>query len=256
MRRFKERRKHGRKVTERWLVVSARQLAKKLYPKAEFHASHGWRVRFANRAGIAPRRKTNTKQHSVFERLPLVRRFLLDLRAMLRENRVDTASQHTPKWGRFPPHLRGNFDEVPLSFCMEMNTTSKRSGPAAFTSKSRAAELFQSGKPRWSCSPFRAPRSSRALLSSSRAPARASARQSAMRWISGLMFTFSETLGATPHSLLSMQTGPSRRQCLAMARSASCCSQTISSRTAQPSSRPPAPPTTCFSGTTPKTQLT
>lgn len=128
MRRFKERRKHGRKVTERWLVVSARQLAKKLYPKAEFHASHGWRVRFANRAGIAPRRKTNTKQHSVFERLPLVRRFLLDLRAMLRENRVDTASQHTPKWGRFPPHLRGNFDEVPLSFCMEMNTTFEEIG--------------------------------------------------------------------------------------------------------------------------------
>jgi hypothetical protein len=107
---FKARRARGRKVSERWLCVNAKALAKQYYPAQEFKASHGWRQRFGRRAKIAPRRRTNAKTVSLAERLPQLMQWHRVERLMLTD--ATQGPIVDPKWGRFEPENRFNVDQV------------------------------------------------------------------------------------------------------------------------------------------------
>jgi hypothetical protein len=93
--------------------------------------STGWQTRFCHRNKISRRRKTNSKELSVSDRLPALTRFLRNLFEMLVQNRLDTAAQFDAVYGRFPIKCRGNFDQVPLSFCMDFDYTLEEEGVAA-----------------------------------------------------------------------------------------------------------------------------
>lgn len=123
LKRFTERRKKGRKVSAMWLVVNAKEIMAEHYPAEQFVASRNWRGRFAFRNGISRRKKTNAKDESLEERLPRMQDWHRNLRAFLIERRPNTDSQFTAQWGRFPPHLRFNVDQVGIAFIMDQEST-------------------------------------------------------------------------------------------------------------------------------------
>lgn len=126
---FKDRRRRGRKVSARWLITKARKLHAELYAadKRGFLASHGWRIRFAWRNGIAARVKTNNKLESLEKRLPRMQRWHQSFRKMLQTN-AEKLAQFDAKYGLFPPRLRYNMDSVPLPFINEQKTTFETKG--------------------------------------------------------------------------------------------------------------------------------
>lgn len=135
------------------------QLVKRLHPNVAktFKASPGWLHRFAARVNIVPRAKSNSKSHSVPERLPGFVRWMHALTAMLKEDRADTREQFHAVWGRFPPELRANIDQMPLSFCFELSSTYehegatsvqiKEPGDGSFSKRQATLMLFMSPDP-------------------------------------------------------------------------------------------------------------
>jgi hypothetical protein len=93
-----------------------------------FMATTGWLQRFAARVGIVPRSKSNSKSSSVVDRLPKYERWLRQLMAMLKEDRPDTRAQFDTIFGRFLPDLRANIDQMPMSFCFELDSTYEYEG--------------------------------------------------------------------------------------------------------------------------------
>jgi hypothetical protein len=111
--RFKERRRAGRRVTGRWLLATMTQLVKEMYKDhwQTFTATRGWLFRCCNRLGIGMRMKTNCKGKAVQDRLPAVLQWLSTYRFML-STPLNQSMHMDPTWGRFPPHLRFNCDQV------------------------------------------------------------------------------------------------------------------------------------------------
>lgn len=112
--RFKDRRLRGCRVTGRWLVSTMLQLVKEMYPGSKFVASAGWLHRCSHRLGIGSRTKSNCKGIAAQDRLPAVLKWLASYRLMLNSPPNKTTSMHTT-WGRFPPHLRFNCDQVVIA---------------------------------------------------------------------------------------------------------------------------------------------
>jgi len=126
---FQKKRDAGIKVSARWIMNQALHLAKQLYPAVKFVASAGWLRRFAHRNKIVPRVKSNAKVHSVAARVPLCQQWHANFRAFLaRADIPNTISQFNPKWGRFPPELRFNVDQVPFSFVVDQSRTWAKKG--------------------------------------------------------------------------------------------------------------------------------
>jgi hypothetical protein len=112
--KFKERRRVGRRVTCRWLVATMTQLVQEMYkdhPGRKFIASHGWLLRCCRRLKIGMRTKTNCKKKAVQDRLPAVLQWLASYRFMLSTPLTGSMCLDNV-WGRFPPHLRFNCDQV------------------------------------------------------------------------------------------------------------------------------------------------
>lgn len=120
VREMKMRREKGLRVTEMWLRVRARVLS----GDPNFKASHGWMVRFAWRARISPRRKTNIKKKKVEDRLPTLQKWHSDLVSKV----ILSGDNPDPKWGRFKPEERVNVDQVPLPFVYRYDTTWEPTG--------------------------------------------------------------------------------------------------------------------------------
>ena len=136
---YKDKRKRGLKVTERWLCTTARKEIKKLYPgKAfamTFKSSHNYRRRWAKRFKVVPRKKTNKKQHSVESRLPVLKEWHSNFHQLLgspasrtKKRKTDPAEfvdaiERSPKWGRFLPSERYNVDQSPLPFAVQLDKT-------------------------------------------------------------------------------------------------------------------------------------
>lgn len=125
--RFKDRRSHGLRVSERWFFTTMLQLVRNLYPGSQFVASRGWLYRCVHRLGIGRRTKTNCKSHSASDRIPAIREWLVGFRRMLCTPLSKTMKMD-PTWGRFPPELRFNCDQVPLAFVNDMDRTFDRVG--------------------------------------------------------------------------------------------------------------------------------
>ncbi len=119
---FRGRRNGGHKVSALWMQAKARLLAKEFMPGERFFASHGWLRRLAMRNNLSPRSKTNVKLQSVSERLPRVRHWHRGLRKFLKMP-ISEGTPLDPVWGRYPPELRFNMDQVPLPFIQELDRT-------------------------------------------------------------------------------------------------------------------------------------
>jgi hypothetical protein len=109
--RFKERRRRGRRVSERWLYSTMRQLVREMYPTATFGASRGWLFRCCHRLGIAVRAKSNCKRAAAQDRIPAIRQWLARYRLMLKTPLTKSMPMDRV-WGRFKPELRFNCDQV------------------------------------------------------------------------------------------------------------------------------------------------
>jgi len=109
--RFQERRSRGRRVSERWFFAMMKQLTREMHPTIPFIASRGWFDRMRYRLKIATRAKTNCKQRSALERIPAIKHWYARYREMLKTPLNRSMKMH-PIWGRFPPHLRFNCDQV------------------------------------------------------------------------------------------------------------------------------------------------
>jgi len=137
-RRFADRRAHARKTSARWLVHTARHLmrtsfAEGLSPDKPFKAGPGWLRRFARRWRICRRKKTNCKNSTWEETMPVLQRYFRSFRRRLRSSgwapgmagasTSTDADLDTQKWGQYLPHLRLNVDQVPLPFINDMDYT-------------------------------------------------------------------------------------------------------------------------------------
>ena len=114
---LKRLRARGRGLSIRWLVTRARQLFADLYPGEAFLASRSWRRRFAKRYKLTRLKKTNTKLHSVAERLPKVQEWHTKLALLVSSPnpRAPEVPLHLVE-GRFLMKNRFNMDQVGLEF--------------------------------------------------------------------------------------------------------------------------------------------
>ena len=109
--RFKAKRRAGKRVNERWLCIQMRKLIRLHYGDEaadRFKASHGWLIRLASRFDITLRRANNSKNQSVAERLPKIKRWHARLRRRLK---VGPPGRLHVKWGRWLPKNRLSIDQ-------------------------------------------------------------------------------------------------------------------------------------------------
>ena len=131
MKRLKEHRSKGRKVSRRWICINASKIQHDLDEKNGtgmskwFKASSGWFHRFLKRNHIKFRKRKSGKKNCTDENLPKILQWYSYLRNEVLPRRVgeDLDHQFTTKWGRFPPHLRYNTDQVPLPFVVNQEST-------------------------------------------------------------------------------------------------------------------------------------
>ena len=104
-------------------------MVKRIYGGGQtFVASHSWMMLFAGRYGLSWRQRTNCKNIDAKARLPRIRLFHARFRRELQLKRKETAKQHHPKWGQYPPQLRFSMDQIPMPFVIDFTTTSASKG--------------------------------------------------------------------------------------------------------------------------------
>ena len=103
---FLERRAKGSKTFRRWFYVKLVEIGRE--NGVRLKPTEGWFSGFKRRFKLTRRRETNVKSLSVQERLPVFRRWYLDLRAFPR-------SSGPGKYGIYPPDCRLNMDQVGLN---------------------------------------------------------------------------------------------------------------------------------------------
>ena len=128
---FTEQRRAGRKVSSTWIRLKARTIFEEkkranpgLWASKEFRGSYRWMRRFIKRKNIKFRRRKCGKEKTAEECIPEFEQFMSTLRFDFLPPREDGgAAERDPLWGRFPPELRYNMDQVPLPFvCMQDDT--------------------------------------------------------------------------------------------------------------------------------------
>lgn len=140
MAEINERRKNSRKVSGWWMSMKMRELVQGAYPDlfeptVVHHLSpsaspieqvrqtqpptfgQNWLYRFIRRFDLSWRKTTKNKEKPTIDRLPRIQRFHQGLRLLLLDADARRGSrQLDPKWGRFPPQYRFNWDEIPWAF--------------------------------------------------------------------------------------------------------------------------------------------
>ena len=112
-----ERRKKGRKVSGWWISKRMRQLVRASAPTSKEIFGANWLYRFVRRWSLSWRKATKQKQQVVEFRLPRIQRFHQGLRKLLRDSEGQRGARELdPKWGRFLPQHRFNWDEIPWAF--------------------------------------------------------------------------------------------------------------------------------------------
>ena len=81
--KFKERRSHSRRCSANWIKTKAKQILEEKHSEDVFSTSHGWFCRFLKRFNLCPRKRSNTKQASVWGRILFIRLFHSNFRSFL-----------------------------------------------------------------------------------------------------------------------------------------------------------------------------
>ena len=130
MSKIKEHRKRGRKVSRRWICINSKKIQCDLDVKdgtelsTWFKASAGWFHRFLKRNHVKFRKRKSGKKNSTDDNMEKILHFFAYLRyKVLPEREGENLDQFTEKWGRYPPHLRYNTDQVPLPFVISQEST-------------------------------------------------------------------------------------------------------------------------------------
>ena len=129
--RIKEHRSKARKVSKKWICLTAKKIMRDLDAKngtsraVKFGASNGWFNRFLKRKQIKFRKRKSGKKKSTDDNLQSITNWFTYFRHKVLPNITDDNLSHqfTSKWGRFPPHLRYNMDQVPLPFVVSQDPT-------------------------------------------------------------------------------------------------------------------------------------
>jgi len=112
-----DRRKKGRKVSGWWIARRMRQIVRETAPASEVAFGNNWLYRFVRRWGLSWRKATKQKQKVIESRLARIQRFHQGLRKLLRDAEGQRGARELdPKWGRFLPQHRFNWDEIPWAF--------------------------------------------------------------------------------------------------------------------------------------------
>ena len=130
-RKFVEHRKKGRKVSSSWIRINAMKIynEKKAanpdkWESKPFKASFGWMRRFIKRKAIKFRKRKCGKEKTAEECITEFENFMHTLRFDFLPPREDDGYDGMdPLWGRFPPELRYNMDQVPLPFVVSQDDT-------------------------------------------------------------------------------------------------------------------------------------
>jgi hypothetical protein len=111
------RRKKGRKVSGWWISRRMRQLVGETASNSTIKFGNNWLYRFVRRWGLSWRKTTKRKQQVVESRLARIQRFHQGLRKLVRDAEGKRGGRDLhPKWGRFLPQHRFNWDEIPWAF--------------------------------------------------------------------------------------------------------------------------------------------
>ena len=128
--KLKEHRMKARKVSCRWICINAIKIQHNLDIKNKtnlckwFKASRGWFHRFLRRNHIKFRKRKSGKKNSTDQNIEKLLNFYSYMWYQVLPKRQDeNLMQYTDKWGRYPPHLRYNMDQVPLPFVVDQETT-------------------------------------------------------------------------------------------------------------------------------------
>jgi hypothetical protein len=112
-----DRRTNARKVSGWWISKRMKQLVRETTPTSIAVFGPNWLYRFVRRWNLSWRKATKKKQQAVKLRLPRIQRFHQGLRKVLRDSEGQRGARELdPKWGRFLPQHRFNWDEIPWAF--------------------------------------------------------------------------------------------------------------------------------------------
>ena len=125
-----QHRSHGRKVSRRWIQIKGKKIQVELdkvngtHLSRCFKASSSWFWRFLRRKNIRFRKRKSGKKKSTDDNLPAIIDWYTFLRHNVLPNQPNKpCKDFSEKWGRFPPKLRYNFDQVPLPFVVSQDET-------------------------------------------------------------------------------------------------------------------------------------
>lgn len=115
---FRQERRRGLRINDRWLCVKMKSIVREHYGEDKaslFKASHGWLLAFADRNSLSLRRANNIKHAPVEERLPRIKRWHARLRRRLKTKSTLGTTLLDPLWGRWLPRNRLSCDQVPCN---------------------------------------------------------------------------------------------------------------------------------------------
>ena len=111
------RRKKGYKVSGWWISRRMRLLVHETDPTSTALFGNNWLYRFVRRWGLSWRKATKQKAKVIESRLERIQRFHQGLRKLLRDAAGQRGAREVhPKFGRFLPQHRFNWDEIPWAF--------------------------------------------------------------------------------------------------------------------------------------------
>jgi hypothetical protein len=124
-------RKKARRISSNWIRIEGRKIfqAKQIddpgkWGGKSFKASYGWMRRFMARKKMKHRKRKNGKEKTAEECVGDFEKFLEKLRFDFLAPRDDSPAEDFESiWGRFPPELRYNMDQVPLPFVNGQDST-------------------------------------------------------------------------------------------------------------------------------------
>ena len=119
---FKLRRSKGQKINGLWLKLKFKQILSKDKPQGwdQFKCSNGWLSRWKRKYNIVLRKRSNKKRKKLQEREPLLQHF----HQYMHDVRNSKSEEHqSMEYGRFHPRNVYAFDEIPMPFVFDQEST-------------------------------------------------------------------------------------------------------------------------------------